>query len=139
MITLIFIVCAVFGALSWLTFTLLMPALFVADAAFAWLQYLAIMNLQRARDSATLPAMAYRIALPILYFGLLCDFLLNVIWGTAMFLDPPHEWLLTSRLERYKFGRGDVPAQTGWRLSLTDWLAAVLLDPFDPKGQHVRP
>lgn len=138
MIALAFLGLTCFGLVSSVTLLLLLPAIFITDAAFAWLQYLAIMNLQRARDSATLPTMAFRIATPILYFGLLCDVLLNVIWGTVMFLDLPREWLLTSRLERYKYGKGGT-AQKGWRLVLTEWLAAVLLDPFDPKGQHVRP
>ncbi|TCS38468.1 hypothetical protein EDC30_102207 [Paucimonas lemoignei] len=139
MIALIFILCACFGAISWMMLALLLPALFLLDASFAWVQYLAIMNLQRARDNGTLPAVAVFIATPLLYFGLLCDFLLNVIWGTVMFLDLPREALLTSRLERYKFGTKKAIPTAGWRLQLTNWLAHVLLDPFDPRGQHVRP
>lgn len=139
MIALIFTACAAFGALSWLTVALLLPVIFVVDAAFAWLQYLAIMNLQRTRDAGTLPAAAHAIAEKFLVFALLCDFLLNVTWCTILFLDLPRELLLTSRLERYTFGRGSRPAATGWRLALTGWLARVLLDPFDPRGQHVRP
>jgi len=139
MIALVVIAGTAFGALSWFTLALLLPALFLADAAFAWIQYLAIMNLQRARDNGSLPPAAVSIAMPLLYFGLLCDFMLNVIWGTVMFLDLPREALLTSRLERYAFGRGSTPAAIGWRLTLTDWLARVLLDPFDPRGRHVRP
>lgn len=98
-----------------------------------WIQYLAIMNLQRARDAGTLPRVAYIVGQPLLYIGLLCDMLLNVVWITIMFgFDPPREFLVTQRLERYKHG------PDGWRKRLAAWWAVNLLDPFDPKGIHVE-
>lgn len=99
---------------------------------FVWVQYLAIMNLQRARDNQTLPRVAYVLGQPFLYFGLLCDCLLNVFWITFMFFDLPREFLVTQRLERYKHG------PDGWRKRLAAWWATNLLDPFDPKGIHVE-
>jgi hypothetical protein len=98
-----------------------------------WLQYLAVMNLQRARDTQKLTKPAYYMGLPMLYIGLFCDFTVNVVWVTFLFLDPPRELLITGRLERY------VRGPDGWRKRLAQWFAANMLDPFDPRGIHVKP
>lgn len=97
-----------------------------------WLLYQAVMNLQRARDNGTLPKTAYYLGLPILYVGLLWDFIGNVTVVSVIFLELPKELLITSRLERHAFG------PDGWRKNLARWFAANLLDPFDPRGSHVR-
>lgn len=99
---------------------------------FTWLLYQAVMNLQRARDNGTLPRPAYYLGLPILAVGLFWDFLTNVTVVNLIFLERPRELLITSRLERHAFG------PDGWRKNLARWFAANLLDPFDPRGTHVR-
>lgn len=95
-----------------------------------WTRYLAIMALYRLERAGKLGAVAYRFALPLLYYGYLVDFLGNML-VTALFLDLPRELLITSRLQRYADGRD------GWRRRLGLWFATNLLDPFDPKGYHI--
>ncbi len=98
-----------------------------------WLFFLAVMNLQRARDAGTLTRAAYCLGLPILYLGLLIDFLVNVVVLTFLFLELPREWLVTARLTRY------ARSSAGWRRTMALWFAANLLDTFDPSGRHIKP
>jgi hypothetical protein len=116
-------------------FTLL--GLIVAACGFAsfyvlWVLYLAVMNLQRARDAGTLGRAAYCLGLPLLYLGLLVDFLVNVLPVSVLFLELPREMLVTQRLTRHA---NDVD---GWRKRLAIWFAYNLLDTFDPSGKHVK-
>lgn len=97
-----------------------------------WIMYQAVMNLKRARDAGTLPKPAYYLGLPLLYFGLLIDFLSNIGPTSIIFLELPREFLVTQRLTRHAFG------EPGWRRDLARWFAANLLDPFDPDGSHVH-
>jgi len=97
-----------------------------------WVLYLAVMNLQRARDAGTLTRPAYCLGLPLLYFGLLVDCLVNVIPVSVLFLELPRELLVTQRLTRHAH---DVD---GWRKRLAIWFAYHLLDTFDPSGKHVK-
>lgn len=97
-----------------------------------WVLYLAVMNLQRARDNKTLGRPAYCLGLPLLYLGLLVDFLVNVLPVSVLFLELPREFLVTQRLTRHANSAG------GWRKRLAVWFALNLLDTFDPSGQHVR-
>lgn len=96
-----------------------------------WVLYLAIMALDTARRKDKLPVVAYRLALPLLCLGYLVDFLSNMVI-TVLFLDFPREVLVTSRLQRYADG------PDGWRRRLGLWFARNLLNPFDPKGYHVK-
>jgi hypothetical protein len=116
-------------------FTLL--GLLAAACGFAsfyvlWVLYLAVMNLQRARDAGTLGRAAYCLGLPLLYLGLLVDFLVNVLPVSVLFLELPREMLVTQRLTRHA---NDVD---GWRKRLAIWFAYNLLDTFDPSGKHVK-
>ncbi len=104
----------------------------VGSIYLLWLFYIAVMNLQRARDAGTLTRPAYYLGLPILYAGLVIDFLVNVFVLTWLFLDLPKEFLVTSRLQRY------VNGSNGWRKSLAIWFAVNLLDVFDPSGRHIK-
>lgn len=110
-------------------------ALGLLSTAALWVQYLAVMHLEAARDAGKLPDATLPYAKAVLYFGLFWDFSYNIIFATIIFLDFPREWVVTSRLERYKYGSGTA----AWRLKLTNWFASVLLDPFDPSGLHVHP
>jgi hypothetical protein len=97
-----------------------------------WVLYICVMSLKRARDAGTLSKVAYALGLPLLYAGLLIDFIVNVTILTVLFLDLPNEWLVTARLTRYAKGKH------GWRRSLSIWFADNLLDAFDPSGRHIR-
>lgn len=106
-------------------------ASFILSFYALWLFYLAVMNLQRARDAGTLTRTAYLMGLPILYVGLLLDSLINQIWMSVILLELPREWLVSARLQRHFHG-------TGWRQAVAVWFAVNLLDVFDPSGRHIK-
>lgn len=59
--------------------------------------------------------------------ALLLDVYYNIIWGTLLFLDPPRELLLTSRLKRYR-----MTAKTAhWRWKIATFICVKMLNPFD--------
>lgn len=106
-------------------------------AAFAamyvlWVFYLAVMNLQRARDSGALTGAAYALGLPILYIGLAIDCFVNITVLTILFLEIPEEALVTARLSRH------INDSSGYRLALASWFCTNLLDAFDPSGCHCK-
>jgi hypothetical protein len=107
--------------------------LFLFLLVFAvWFFFLAVMSLQRINDAGTIPRTAYILGQPILYVGLLIDFLGNVIVASILFLELPKEWLISARLNRLA-----APA-TGWRSVIARWIGTNLLNPFDSRGQHIR-
>ena len=108
-----------------LTFLGIYSTLFVT-----WIFYLAVMNLKRHR--AQLHPIAKIHAYPLLFIGLIFDFLVNVVVGTILFLDLPQETLLTGRLKRYH----RIAYENTWRAQLADWICTHLLDQFDPDGDH---
>lgn len=65
--------------------------------------YLAIMNLRRAKRLGTLSRTAYILGYPLLWIGLVFDFVGNLILTFPM-LDLPREFTITARLERYAKG-----------------------------------
>lgn len=95
-----------------------------------WVTYLGIMNLMQNRDKLSLPIKFF--AYPLAAVGILLDGTVNVLVGTVMFLELPHEFLLTARLQRL--------IETGkpWRANLAHWLCSNMLDPFDSRGYHCR-
>lgn len=95
-----------------------------------WVLYLAVMNLSRAHRLGTLSRPAFLCGIPLLLLGLLVDALVNILVMSALFADPPREWLVTARLQRYAHG-------SGWRRRVALWLADHFLDDFDPRGRHV--
>ena len=108
----------------------------IALAGFAlaytlWIFYLAVMNLQRARDAGALTGWAYRLGLPVLYVGLVIDFLTNILVLTVIMLEFPREYLVTARLTR-------LARAGGYRQVVAQWLAVNLLDAFDPSGKHIK-
>jgi hypothetical protein len=120
------------AALTFLLLALEPVAWCIGSFYLLWGLYLAVMNLKRARDAGTITRPAYCLGLPLLYSGLLVDFLFNVILTTLLFLELPREFLVTQRLTRHANSAG------GWRKRLAIWFAKNLLDTFDPSGQHVR-
>ncbi len=106
-------------------------ALASIGASYAlWIFYLAVMALARARDTGTLGPIAYKLGVPILVVGYLLDFIVNVGPCTLLFLEPPRETTVTARLKRHKY-------DAGFRGRIARWMAAHLLDAFDPSGRHI--
>lgn len=95
-----------------------------------WAIFLAVMNLKRARDAELLGPVAYAMGVPLLALGYVLDAIVNWTVFSLAFAEVPHEMTVTYRLKRHI-------ADPGWRGRLARWLAAHLLDPFDPDGRHV--
>ncbi len=95
-----------------------------------WLLYVAVMALKRCRDAGLLTIPMKVLGYPILFIGLFCDFLLNMTVCSALFVEVPHEWLVTARLKRHA-------REATWRGSIARWIAYSLLDSLDPSGKHV--
>jgi hypothetical protein len=94
-----------------------------------WILFLAVMNLARAKQDGTLSRTALILGTPILLVGFALDCFINVFVMTVVLLELPQELTVSERLKRHN--RGD-----GWRKAIAQW-AEPLLDPFDPKGDHI--
>jgi len=92
--------------------------------------YLAVMTLKRAKDASQLTRTAMAFGYPVLFVGLVLDFLVNVLVLTVLLAELPREGTVTSRLKRHN------ATSTGWRKAVAAW-AEPLLDPFDPSGDHI--
>jgi len=106
--------------------------LYLALAYIAWFTFLAVMAVRAARQSGKLTRTSEVLALPIVGFGLLLDFVLNVV-STIPFLDLPKEWLLTARCDRYL----SIAKPSGldkYRQIVARALCENLLDPFQSNG-----
>lgn len=95
-----------------------------------WVFFLAVMSLKRAKDAGLLTTTAKCFGYPVLFAGLLLDFLANTFVLTVLLLELPREGTVTSRLKRHN------AASTGWRKAVAAW-AEPLLDPYDPSGDHI--
>lgn len=95
-----------------------------------WVFYLAVMTLKRAKDAKLLTRTAMAFGYPVLFVGLVLDFLANVLVLTVLLAELPREGTVTSRLKRHN------ATSTGWRKAVAAW-AEPLLDPFDPSGDHI--
>lgn len=95
-----------------------------------WVFYLAVMNLKRAKDAGTLTKTAFLLGQPVLYVGLLLDFVANLTLMTVILLELPREVLVTARLKRHIKG-------TGWRSTVAFWFGLHILNAFDPSGNHL--
>ncbi len=96
--------------------------------AVLFLLYVVIMRLKRRRDRGDLSARHYVLAAAVLPFGIGLDAFWNVVFGTIFFVDPPREWLLTARLQRYKREQ-----PKAWRGRFAAWFCARVLNPHDPE------
>ena len=95
-----------------------------------WVHFLAIMHLQERRDAGTLGPIAYRIGVVTLIYGYALDFAVNAVVMTVVMLEPPRETTVTARLKRHA-------SRDTWRGDIARWMAAHLLDAFDPSGRHI--
>ena len=93
-----------------------------------WMRYVAAMHLKLVRRDLHPIAKAIGYGY-VLIPGLVLDFLLNAIVGTAIFRELPRELTLTSRLRRLK--KTGNARQKAWAF----WLCDHLLDQFD-RGGH---
>lgn len=100
-----------------------------------WTHFLAIFHLKKveedlAKEGKQLPPVSrflgYWVLLPR---GLVYDCLLNLVCSLP-FLDPPRQFLLTARLQRYADG------PDGWRRRHALALDADQIDPYDKN--HIR-
>lgn len=111
---------------------LLWAALSASGTYLLFIFYLAVMNLKRVRDMGQLTVFTKILGYPILVIGLLLDFISNVVLFSVLFLEPPREITVTSRLSRHYD-----PLDNRWRSRLAAWFKH-LLDPFDPAGWHIK-
>lgn len=100
-----------------------------------WLFFLAIMSLLSARNNGKLTKASEIMATPILIFGWLLDFSLNMV-SSLPFLDLPQEWLLTIRCDRY-LSIANPSGLNRYRQRVARALCQNLLDPFQ-SGGHCR-
>ena len=95
-----------------------------------WAVYVLVMGVYRAHLSGRLGTVALILGLPIVIVGILLDVLVNVFIATFLFLDLPREFLMTSRMIRYR------NTDKGWRAKVSQYICDNLLDIFDPSGNH---
>lgn len=97
-----------------------------------WIIFTAVMGLVSARDRypGTLPWPIRVLGYPLLFVGLVADFLVNVLICPVLFLELPREWTVSSRLWRLS------NSSPSWRQRTALWLRVNLLDPIDPSGTH---
>jgi hypothetical protein len=98
-----------------------------------FIYYLALMNLKRSRDKLTWPVLV--LAYPALVVGRTFNAILTTTVGTVLFFDLPRELQFSHRLERY-CTRAEYRGTKRRRLAV--WLARHFLDPFDPRGYHIK-
>lgn len=95
-----------------------------------WIIFAAVMRLKQVREAGKLTLAMKVFGYPALFLGLAVDFVVNVVFGTLVFLQLPHEMTLSSRL--WKLSNGD----EGWRKNWAYWIRSNLLDAVDPEGVH---
>lgn len=111
------------------------PAIAGLLLLFLWLffgLYALVMALYRAWLRGNMPPLMQVLGAPYLAIGLAFDVAANVLVASVIFLEPPREWLVTTRLSRLE-------DQFGWRGDLARWVCTHLLDPLDPTGEHCKP
>lgn len=95
-----------------------------------WGLYVLVMGVYRAYLDKRLTKITIALSFPFLILGIIVDVLANIFVASIIFLEPPKEFLVTMRLQRYN------KQNLGWRTSLSTWICDNLLDVFDPTGSH---
>lgn len=95
-----------------------------------WAFYVLVMGIYRAHLSNRLGIVNYILCAPFVLIGLFLDVFVNLMIAPFIFLDPPHEWLVTTRLTKYR------TSDSLWRRSIAAYICDNLLDIFDPSGNH---
>ena len=108
-----------------MTFLLAIPCIYML-----WTIYAAMMRLRQVRDAGKLTFAMKVLGYPVLCFGLILDFILNVVIGSILFIEFPREYTMSARLWRHS------QESKGYRQVLAEWLRVNLLDAIDPAGVH---
>lgn len=111
-----------------------MTAIILALLVYAlWPLYVFVMAIQRAHEANAVSKTAWGMALPLIVIALTLDVILNYTVFALLTLDFPRarEYTFSQRLNRL------VLSDT-WRGPLARWVAASLLDPYDPSGKHIK-
>lgn len=95
-----------------------------------WYAYILVMGLYRAHLDDRLNKFTFTLALPALAVGYVMDIITNIFIASFIFLEPPKELLVTTRLQRY------IKGPVTWRRDRAMWVCHTLLDYFDPSGKH---
>ncbi len=95
-----------------------------------WFFFLAVMSLYRAHLNKTISKLALVLGYPILIVGASLDCLMNLTIFSLVFLEFPHEWLVTKRMQRH------IKDGEGWRFKLSTFICQSLLNAFDAEGKH---
>ena len=95
-----------------------------------WALYVFTMAVYRAKLAGRLRGINRVMAAPLVLQAAAVDVIANIVVAPIVFLDPPRELLVTSRMKRYMAHEG------GWRKRWAEWLCNSVLDPFDPDGDH---
>jgi hypothetical protein len=101
--------------------------------AYLWLfyaLYVFTMSVYRAKLSGRLCGLSLVSLYPIVAIAAVMDVLCNYTFACVIFLEPPQELLVTTRLQRHHANND------GWRTTLAAYVCENLLDPFDPTGDH---
>lgn len=96
-----------------------------------WYLYVLVTGFYRVHLKGELKGVMLVLALPAVVIGYFVDVFANFTLAAIIFLDVPHELLVTSRLQRYL--KGDT---SSWRYKIAKVICEKALDPFDPRGKH---
>lgn len=92
--------------------------------------YVACMNVLRVHHEGRLNWITWILGGLTVLIGLIVDVIHNLTVFTVLFFELPKEWTVTDRLKRH------VKEKT-FRGKLANWIANILLNPFDHTGNHV--
>jgi hypothetical protein len=95
--------------------------------------FVAVMSLYRAHLEKKLTKAGYILGWPIVAIAGLFDVIANLTVVSIICLDPPRDWLVTSRFRRYVQGGEE---KYGFRYRVARGVCKKLLDYFDPRGSH---
>lgn len=97
--------------------------------------YVMVMALYRAHLSGTMRKAGYVLGWPWLVIAAIVDVVANLTIFCIIFLEPPRELLVTTRLRRHLLAGEDA----GFRYRFARAICKHVLDYFDPRGAHCVP
>ena len=97
-----------------------------------WVLYLAVMSLKMERDELKAKGKDFTwqqkiFGYPVIIIMLLADVLFNITIGSLLFLEPPTQFLFTTRCQKHMHRKG-------FRGNLARTFCKYLLDPFEIGG-----
>lgn len=98
--------------------------------------YVLAVGLYRAHLTGVLTKPGYIMGWPWIAVAGIVDFIANVTIFSVIFLEPPQEFLVTTRFRRH-LANGE--ESDGWRWRVSNQICKKLLDYFDPRGSHCHP